>query len=413
VQSERLDVYKKAAFGLVQTGKAYLCDCTRERLEELRKEQQAKGVPTGYDGRCRKKSEIRNPKSETNIKLENLNLETFEELIDTKKFVVRMKMPESGKITIHDLIRGDVEFDLSLIDDQIILKSDGFPTYHLASVVDDHEMEITHVIRAEEWLSSTPKHLVLYEMFGWKAPEFAHLSMILGPDKKKLSKRHGATSIIEYKNEGYLPEALVNFIAFLGWNPKDEREQFTLEELTAEFKLENVNKSPAVFDIVKLNDINEKYIRGMAQGEKHNAKGILKDFGVENVSDGELELIGRGGYKTLKQAAEYIKHLRAKPYYDGKILIFKKSDKKTTLKGLEISKIELQTINEGEWNSQEIQMKLGLAVERNGLTNGDLFWPVRVALSGEEKSPSPAELAVALGKEKTVKRIEKAIEKLA
>jgi len=396
VQSERLPEYKKAALKLLEENKAYICTCSKERLDDLRKEQEAKKIPTRYDGHCR------------SIKYQVLSIKELEDKL-AEGAVVRMKMPEKGKIAFNDLIRGNVEFDASLIDDQVILKSDGYPTYHLASIVDDHEMKITHVVRAEEWLSSTPKHLVLYEMFGWKAPEFAHLSMILGPDKKKLSKRHGATSVMEYKDQGYLPEALVNFLAFLGWNPKDERETFLMEELIKEFKLENVNKAPAIFNIEKLDDINEKYIRKSIQNTDNRTQ-LLDNFGVDQLLIGEAELLERGGCSTLKQAAEYILELRKEPEYDGKMLVFKKSTKVNSLKGLGLALEELSNIE--EWNSQGLQMKLGLVVERNNLTNGDVFWPIRVALSGQEKSPSPVELLVALGKEESLKRIKKAVKKL-
>lgn len=395
VQSERLPDYKNAVLTLLKENKAYICDCSKERLENLRKVQEAEKKPTGYDGHCR------------NIKRQISFLEELEEYLK-KGAVVRMKMPEKGKIVVDDLIRGKVEFDAALIDDQVILKSDGYPTYHLASVVDDHEMKITHVIRAEEWLSSTPKHIVLYEMFGWEKPEFAHLSMILGPDKKKLSKRHGATSVMQYKDEGYLPEALVNFLTFLGWNPKDDTQRyFDLKTLEKSFNIDNVNKAPAVFDIAKLNDYNEFYLK---QVEPKELKNLLADFGVNNLSVEEAELLKRGGYITLTDAAGEILRLRKEPEYDGKLLIFKKSTKVNTLKGLELALEEL--LNLESWDVQELQMKLGLVVSRKELTNGDVFWPIRVALSGEEKSPSPVELLVALGKEESVKRIKKAIKKL-
>jgi len=400
VQSERLDIYKEAVSKLLAEGKAYVCTCTKDRLEKLRAEQLKKGIPTGYDGHCRQKLEIRNSKLETNQKFEILN-----------GAVVRMKIPNKGKIVIDDLVRGKVEFDASLIDDQVILKSDGFPTYHLASVVDDHEMKITHVIRAEEWLSSTPKHIVLYEMFGWEAPKFAHLSMIFGLDKKKLSKRHGATSIKEYQDQGYLPEAIINMLALLGWNPKDEREFFTMEELIAEFKIENVNKAPAIFDLVKLNSFNEYYIKQVVSSQLSVVSNLLKKFGLENLTAGEKEIIGRGGFATLKEASEYIEQLRKEPEYDGKILVFSKSDKKATLKGLECALANIENIE--KWGTQELQMQLGLTVTRENLTNGDVFWSVRVALSGEEKSPSPVELLLALGKEESIKRIKRAITKLS
>ncbi len=391
VQSERKEVYLKRALELVKSGKAYVCDCSKERLDGVRAEQEKKKLPPQYDRHCR-----------------NLNLEYKEGL------PIRFKMPEKGEVKFDDTILGEVKFDLSLQDDAVILKSDGFPTYHLAAIVDDHEMEISHVIRGVEWLASTPKHIAIHEAFAWTPPVFAHLPVILGPDHKhKLSKRDGDVSVIDFKKKGYLPEALNNFVALLGWNPKDERELFNMEELIEVFTLENVNKSPAVFDMNKLDDISEKYIRDRIKNQESRIKGILeKDFGVGKLSAGETELIGRGGYKTLREAAEYIQKLRKEPEYEAKILVFKKSTQEASSKGLAISLEELASIDEVKWNMQEIQMKLGLAVERNELTNGDLFWPVRVALSGEERSPSPAELAVALGKEETVKRVKKATELL-
>jgi glutamyl-tRNA synthetase len=397
-QSERLDKYKEAVLKLLQRGKAYICDCSKDKLEKMRTELVSKGLPPIYDESCSKKKQSLNNMSE----LENAIKDGC---------VVRMKMPNKGKIVIDDLVRGKVEFDASLIDDQVILKSDGFPTYHLASVVDDHEMKITHVIRAEEWLSSTPKHIVLYEAFGWEAPKFAHLSMIFGLDKKKLSKRHGATSIKEYQDQGYLPEAIINMLALMGWNPKDEREFFTMDELIAEFKMENVNKAPAIFNIEKLNSINEHYIRESIEKDEKRIQKLLSNFGVKDITHEEMDLIGRGGFITLVRVCEYIKQLRKEPEYDGKILVFSKSDKKTTLKGLQSALASIETIE--TWGTQELQMQLGLTVTRENLTNGDVFWPVRVALSGEEKSPSPVELLLALGKEESIKRIKKAITKLS
>ncbi len=389
IQSKRLETYKKHAFELVNKGKAYICTCTKEKLAEDRAKQEKEGRPPRYNGRCRE------------LKVESEKLKEME-----GGYVIRLKMPQEGKIIVNDLVRGKVEFDASLLDDTIILKSDGFPTYHLASVIDDSEMEISHVIRAEEWLSSTPKHLVLYEAFGWKAPEFAHLPMILGPDKKKLSKRHGATSVLEYKELGYLPEAITNFIALLGWNPKDERESFTLSELEKEFKLENVNKSSAVFDLEKLNHMNADKLKNI---ETNKLKNLISEFNLSEVGAGELELISRGGYKTLKEAADYILQLRKEPQYKAELLVFKKSDQEKTNKGLTEALKALEAMSSEEWSDENIQKTLSEVVEKNDLSNGDLFWPVRVALSGEEKSPSPVELAVALGKEKSIERINKAL----
>jgi glutamyl-tRNA synthetase len=387
-QSTRLEMYKKAAFDLVRAGKAYICTCSKEKLAESREAQEKTGKSPRYEGFCRD--------AEFDLK-------------DLKEgcYVIRMKMPKKGKIVVDDLIRGKVEFDLSLQDDQVLLKSDGYPTYHLASVVDDHEMGITDVIRAEEWLSSTPKHLILYEMFGWTAPRFAHLPMVLALDRTKLSKRHGATSVVEYKELGYLPEAIVNFLALQGWNPKDDREFFALTELIEEFKLENVNKAPAIFDIQKLNSINEKYL--MMRDEK-KLKSEIKEFGIDVVNDGETAMIKRGGFKTLKEAAEYLLKLRTTPDYDEKLLIFKRSDHKNTL--LALREVEKKLSMLESWDTNTTQQGLEYVVIENGLANGDVFWPVRVALSGEEKSPSPVELMVALGEEESLKRIHKAINKL-
>lgn len=396
IQSDRLGVYKKAAFDLVNTGEAYICTCSKEELSREREEQIKRGKAPRYSGRCRDKIQETRNKIQTNINNQIPN-----------GAVVRMKMPREGKIIVEDLIHGKVEFDSALQDDQIILKSDGYPTYHLASVIDDNEMGITHVIRSDEWLPSTPKHIELYKMLGFKAPFFAHLPMILGPDKKKLSKRHGATSILQYREEGYLPEALVNFIAFLGWNPKDEREIFSADELINEFSLEKVNKSPAIFDIEKLNSINQHYLR---TEELKDLRTLVEKYGVENLTDGEIELIGRGGYKTLKEAADYILKLRETPDYETSLLIFKKSDKEKTIGGLNGALGEIKGVE--NWEADNLQKVLEKVVAENGLTNGDVFWPVRVALSGEEKSPSPVELAVAIGKDKTVDRIREAIDRL-
>ena len=389
VQSERLDIYKKYAFQLVDEDKAYICTCSKEKLDADRKRQEEQKQPTGYAGTCR----------EANIRLED---------VKDGNYVIRMKIPKDQLIVIDDLIRGAIQFNPQLLDDQVILKSDGYPTYHLASVIDDHEMGINAVIRAEEWLSSTPKHIILYRMFGWKPPQFAHLPMVLAPDRTKLSKRHGATSVVEYKNLGYLPEAVVNFIAFQGWNPGDEREFFTLPELEKEFSIEKVNKAPAIFNIDKLNNINQHYLlEKMTKYPSEMAK-LLDDFGLASPSDGEMELLGRGGFKTLKEMADYIIELRCEPKYDAAILIFKKSTFDATLTGLTLALQKLQSAK--QFDSKTIQQLLSEIVDEAKLTNGDVFWPVRVALSGQEKSPSPVELAVALGKDAVLKRLTVAID---
>lgn len=391
-QSKRLDMYREQAHRLVASGDAYVCTCSKEKLDADRASMEAAGKPTMYDRTCREK---------------NIGLDQVKE----GEYVIRMKVPLSGKLIVPDLIRGDVEFDLSLIDDQVIMKSDGYPTYYLAAAVDDHDMGITHVFRGEEWLSSTPKSLILNKMLGYESAKFAHMPMVLAPDRSKLSKRHGATSVVDYKDLGYLPEAILNFLVLQGWNAKDDREFFTLDELETEFTIQNINKAPAIFDINKLNNINAHYIVEKVKSEKPKIAKILEeDFGVIDATDAELDLIGRGGYDTLKIAAEYILTLRIEPEYEASILVFKKSDQATTEKALNLVSDKLVGAN--NWSTEGLQELLSAVVSENELTNGDVFWPVRVALSGAERSPSPVELMIALGKQESMKRISVALNKL-
>ncbi len=245
-QSQRLPLYEKTAETLIAKGRAYRCFCTAERLDRLRAEQAARKQPPGYDGLCRE-----------------LEPEASLRRARAAPFVVRFKMNRDGVTVLDDLIRGPVTFENALQDDFVMLKSDGYPTYHLAVVVDDTEMEITHAVRGDEWISSAPKHLQLYEALGWTPTRFAHLPLILGPDKKKLSKRMGDTAILDYRDKGYLPEAMINFLAFLGWSLDDKTSLITIEELAERFSVERVVPNPAVFDIERLDFLNGHYIREM------------------------------------------------------------------------------------------------------------------------------------------------------
>jgi len=387
VQSKRLEIYKKAAMKLLEEDKAYVCDCSQKRLKEIREIQKAKGLPPGYDGHCR------------NRKLEFKS-----------GCVIRMKVPKTGKIVVNDLVRGQVEFDLSTIDDQIILKSDGFPTYHLAHVVDDAEMGITHVIRAEEWLPSTPKHILLNQMLGYKIPQYAHLPVILGPNRGKLSKRDGATGIMEYKKLGYLPEALINFMVLLGWNPKTNEEFFTLDELEKKFDIKQVNHAAAIFDIQKLNHFNRHYIQKKPASE---LIALLDPKIVSKLRRQSLEKaveLAQQRMTTLNDFGETISYLISEPKIDHQKLIFKKSTAANTKKALEIAAATLKEIT--KWEKSEILTTLQKIVSQNELSNGDVFWSVRFALSGLEKSPPPEEIAEVLGKEETIKRIKIALNKL-
>jgi len=248
VQSQRLDLYQQAARRLVDEGHAYYCYCSQERLEAMRAEQEHRHLPPGYDRRCR------------NLTPEERNREAAKGIVP----VVRFKTPLEGVTAFHDVIWGDIKFDNRLLDDLVLLKSDGYPTYHLANVVDDHGMNISHVIRGEEWHSSTPRHIQLYAAFGWEPPVFAHLPLLIGADRAKLSKRHGSVAVKEYQDAGYLPEAMMNFLALLGWSLDDKTEIFSREDLIRNFSLERVSKTPATFNVEKLKWLNGLYIRKLA-----------------------------------------------------------------------------------------------------------------------------------------------------
>jgi nondiscriminating glutamyl-tRNA synthetase len=396
IQSERLEIYKKYIDELTQKDHAYYCFCSKERLSEVRKVQEINKQPTGYDGQCR-----------------NLSIEDAKERIKAgESCVVRMKMPKEGATKFTDLVRGEVEFKNELIDDQVILKTDGFPTYHLAVVVDDHLMGITHVIRGEEWISSTPKHIKLYEMFGWEVPQFAHLSLLVNEKKQKLSKRHGDVSVEDFKEKGYLPEALVNFISFLGWNPGDERDIFSLEDLEKEFDMAQVGKAAAVFDRIKLDWYGQQYIMNMdltdlatkCESFYHNAGIKTEDWNLESVV--QLE---QGRANTLVEIVENTGFIFAeKLEYESELLVWKKSTKEDAKEKLQLVSEFLNTL-EGEWSKEILEEKVLPWIKDQGFGNGDVLWPVRVALSGLKNSPGPFEIAGVLGKEKTLERIKVAV----
>ena len=392
VQSERIDIYKKRAFELVEKGDAYICVCSKEKLAADQEAQMKAGKPPMYAGHCR-----------------NLGLKLSG--VEGGPYVVRMKMPKSGKIIVHDLIRGDVEFDLSLIDDQVLLKSDGYPTYHLANIVDDHDMGITHVIRAEEWLPSTPKHLILYKMFGWKHPEFCHLPMILAPDTSKLSKRHGATGVFEYKQLGYLPEAIINFIGLLGWHPKDDKDILTLKELIEEFTLDRVQKGGAVFDIKKLNWLNSEYIK---KAEIKELKHVLAEiFGHEFVKKEIIDkLIGLSKERMeklsdFKEMNEFFFNL---PNYEDGMLVWKNSSLEKSAANLKLILEKISDLPESSFNKQGLE-SLIMPVA-NEIGRGEVLWPLRVSLSGKEKSPGPFDIMDILGKKETIRRVNIALGKI-
>jgi len=392
-QSERTGFYQKYTKELVESDHAYWCFCSTQRLEEMRAEQQKKGLPLKYDRRCLLLSEG----------------EVTEKLKTSKDKVVRFKAPENGKTSWHDLIHGEISFDNKLLDDRVLLKSDGFPTYHLAVVVDEHLMKISHVLRGDEWISSTPLHLLLYKAFGWSAPEFGHLPLILGPDGSKLSKRHGAKPVTEYIEEGYLPEALVNFMVLLGWNPKTNQEVFSKEELIKRFDLAGINPTSPVFNIDKLNWFNGVYIRRISDDDL--AKRIYEfyekkyDFGKV----GQLILLVKERMTTLSDF-EKLCDFFFQEVKVSKELLKKFGGGQVAKDNLEKAKEELSKID--NWEEGKMEKVLKAYVLKNKLKMIDFFMAIRVAISGKNVTPPLFGSLVILGKEETLKRIGSAIKLL-
>lgn len=402
-QSERLEIYHKHVDELLENGHAYYCFCTEERLEEMRRFQELNKLPTGYDGHC---SAI-DP------------AEAKKRVLAGEKHVIRMKMPKEGKTVFTDIVRGEVEFQNALIDDQVLIKADGFPTYHLAVVVDDHFMNITHIIRGEEWLSSVPKHIQLYKYFGWEVPLMAHIPLILNPDKSKLSKRQGDVAVEDYIRKGYLKEAIINFIAFLGWNPGTEQELYSLEDLVKDFDLAKVGKSGAIFNLQKLDWYNKEYLKmidmaSLIEVSKPFLAGDTEikralDSGVYDDKMGDILSLERERITTLAELPEALRFIFSLPAYDKQMLVWKKSSAEE-LNAIfpELIKV-LNTISIQEWTKENLENIIGEWIKEKAYSIGSVMWPLRVALSGQEKSPGPFEIAEVLGKEETLRRIQTAL----
>src|SRR3972149_1904544 len=397
IQSQRLEIYKKHADELIAKGEAYYCFCTPERLKNLKEEQEKKKLPqTKYDKHC-------------------LNLSTSEienNLSNKIPYVVRLNVLPDQKIIFCDAISKRVEFDSNHVDDQVLIKSDGYPTYHLANVVDDHLMKITHVIRGEEWLSSTPKHILLYDFFGWEKPVFAHLPLLLNPDRSKLSKRQGDVAVEDYKAKGYLKEALINFVALLGWTAGDDREFYYLNELIEKFSIERVNKAGAVFNVEKLDWLNAEHLR-----KKPNSDilVLLKEelsqskFNEQNYADEYLLKV----IEAMKERVIFVKeYLEKSPYffeapveYDELVITKRwKANSSELLKELivQFEKLECPVKEDYENALKETAANLSMG-------NGDLIHPLRLAVSGIGGGPGVFDITDILGKEETIKRMKKAI----
>jgi len=396
IQSERLEIYKEYTTRLINSGKAYYCFCTPERLKELRESQTEQKLQGKYDKHCLSLSadEIQN-KLNNNI-----------------PHVVRLNVPANEIVTVHDIIRGTVEFDSNTVDDQVLLKSDGYPTYHLANVVDDHLMKITHVIRGEEWLPSTPKHVLLYNAFGWEIPEFAHLPLLLNPDKSKLSKRQGDVAVEDYRSKGFLKEALVNFVALLGWNAGDDREFYYLDELISGFSLERVNKSGAVFNIEKLNWLNFEHLR---QKPVHEVISMLRtelkssDFSSYEFPDNYLAQV----IESMRERVSFVKELLTKsPYFFQLPAGYDEATLKKRWKEdshLLLSKLRDNFVRLSDPTKEDFENSLHNTALENNVGNGKLIHPLRLAVSGMGEGPGVFDIVAILGKEETIKRIDKAL----
>ncbi len=400
MQSQRIEIYQKYAQELISNGHAYYCFCTPERLEALRKEQQQKKLPQAkYDKHCL-----------------HLSKSEIDEKLNSKiPYVIRLNVEPNQKIIFDDVIRGTVEFDSNNIDDQILIKSDGYPTYHMANVVDDHLMKISHVIRGEEWLSSTPKHVLLYDYFNWEKPIFAHLPLLLNPDRSKLSKRQGDVAVEDYRAKGYLKEALINFVALLGWNAGDDKEFYYMEELIEKFSLERVNKSGAVFDIEKLNWLNAEHLRKKPDNELLlMLKDYIKttEFADRNFSDTFLLNIIHAMKERVSFVHEFVNNCKyfyeaPKEYEQKSIEKNWKEDTPQLMKKL-VEKFSL--LNNPD--KDDYEKALNKIAEELGIGKGKLIHPLRLAVSGQSTGPGIFDILYIIGKEEVIKRINRALEKI-
>ena len=402
-QSQRLDLYREAANRLVEQGDVYRCYCSPERMAEMRAEQQKRKQSPGYDRRCRDLSETERTQKEA----EGITP------------VVRFKMPLEGQTSFSDIIWGEITVENSLLDDYVLLKSDGYPTYHLANVVDDHLMEISHVLRAEEWLSSVPRHKLLYQALGYEMPQLAHLPMILGPDRSKLSKRHGAVSIIEYREQGYLPEVMVSFLALLGWSLDDKTDIIARDDLVKHFSLERISKTAAIFNHEKLDWMNGVFLRELSHEELLRKimpflesglpEAVKRPVSEEYVS--RIVPLIRERINTLAEAATYADFFFLDELeYDASLLMGKKMTVEITLKALKVAQERLSLLESFDHDSLEGTLRP--LAEELGLKTGQLFSPLRVATTGRTAAPPLFETMMVLGKERCLERIRVAVGKL-
>lgn len=399
IQSERMDMYKKYALDLVEKGHAYYCFCDKEKLEESRKIQIASGISPMYNRHCR-----------------NLSKEEIQKKLDQNiPYVIRQKMPLTGETSFDDIIFGKITVENSTLDDQILIKVDNMPTYNFANVIDDHQMEISHIIRGNEYLSSTPKYNLLYEAFGWKTPLYIHCSHVMKNSTEKLSKRNGNASFEDLIEKGYLPEAIINYIALLGWAPKGENEIFSLDELISEFNVEGISKSPAIFDIAKLKAINGVYIRNLTLKEfTRLAKPYIEKSCKKNANIELISKLLQARTEILTDIPEQVDFIDELPEYSADLYINKKikTNEETSLKSLKEVLIVLENIQ--DWTIENIHNDIFELIKKLEVKNGIVLWPIRVATSGKQFTPGGGiDICEILGKQESIKRIKLGIEKLS
>lgn len=400
IQSERRNIYKEYAQKLVELGGAYYCFCDKERLDKLRAQQEEANVMPKYDGHCARLSKD----------------EIEEKLSAGIPYVIRQKIPRRGTTTFYDEIFGKITVDNATLDDNVLLKSDGLPTYNFANVIDDHLMHITHIIRGSEYLSSTPKYNLLYEAFGWDIPTYIHVAPVMKDAHKKLSKREGDASYEDFINKGYLKDAIINYIALLGWSPGGEKEIFTMEELIKAFNLDGISKSPAIFDIQKLNWLNGEYIRRLSSEAFYELAFPYIRQAVKNeaIDTHKISELLHQRCEKLSDIPEQIDFFDTLPEYSSELYCHKKmkTNEENSLESLKSVLPVLENIN--DWTFDNIHTALFDLIASMNVKNGLILWPLRVAVSGKSFTPGGGvELADILGKDETLKRIRKGIEILS
>lgn len=386
-QSERLPIYQEYAAKLVQLGHAYHCFCSSDRLAKVREEQQQAGKPPMYDRHCR-----------------GLDSKTAAERAKTEAHVVRLKVPANQIIVVNDLLRGEVKFDSSIVDDQVLIKSDGWPTYHLAATVDDHLMEISHVIRGEEWLSSAPKHLLLYQFFGWVPPQFIHTPILRNPDRSKLSKRHGHASVSWYIREGYLKEAVINFLATRVWNHPQGKEVFSIDELIKHFDFKDLHLTGPIADVNKLNWFNSQWLRRLPDKE---ILARLEPFRPKNLSRPLLKKIWpllKERLIKLSELTDLTAYFISQPEIDLAALFKEAKMNQAQIKDyLEQVKIVITKIS--NWSVTNLETQLHQLQASLGLKPRPAFMTIRLAVTGRPATPPLFDVLAILGKDEVLKRL--------